>query len=187
MKPLILICVTVVCSLSTSLRAQQQNVALGRPVMASGSTWSGQPPGNLTDGDVATMSHPQAKNGTGGFYYEIDLGKEYDLEEIVVFNRSNCCPERLTRYRISIHAADDTNRKTPNWSTILRADGTNSGKGGRDNVDAKLDPQGKFSGRFIRIINTSGAEYNPQVAEVEAWMDSGERSGGVTLHPAHGF
>ena len=193
MKPLNVLYCLAVCGLAGSLSGQKQNMAISRPVTTSGPTWPGYPATNLTDGKMTTMSHPQAQEGTEGFYYEIDLGEEYELETIVVSNRSNCCPERLTRYRVSLFGAGDTTRETPNWTALIRSDGSNSGKGGKDRVAAGLHAEGRFIGQYIRVINTTGDPYNPQLAEVEAYVDVGdegevgERSADVTLVPGHGF
>ena len=185
-KAFFLHCALACLPLGTSIFARQTNVALGRPVVASGATHPGHPSANLTDGNPATMSHPQAKTGTAGFYYEIDLGKDYTLHELVVYNRSNCCPERLTRYRVSVFASNDARRATPNWSAILRSDGTNSGMGGANRADSTLDSHGNLFGRFIRVINTGGGKYNPQVAELEAWVEQSNEVG-VSMNPPHGF
>src|SRR6266511_1155780 len=81
------------------LLAQDVNVALGSPVTASGPVWSGQLPEHLTDGDYQNQTHPLASSGTLGFYYEVDLEEEHAFSRIVLFNRTGCCPERLSNYR----------------------------------------------------------------------------------------
>lgn len=147
----------------------QTNIALGRPVSASGQTWSGQVPANLTDGNEANQSHPLANSGTLGFYYEIDLGSTRNLGSIDLVNRSGCCPERLSNYRVEFRADNGGSAGSVNWSADIRTDGSNSGQGGRDVVSASLDPGNPMSGRYIRIVNLSNAAYNPQIAEVEAF------------------
>ena len=82
----------------------QTNIAVGRPVSSSAATWSGQPPSHLTDGNFNNQSHPLASSGTLGFYYEIDLGAERNLGSVELVNRSGCCPERLTNYRVEMRA-----------------------------------------------------------------------------------
>ena len=84
--------------------ATATNIALHRPVVSSGATWSGLLASSLTDGSPDTFVHPQASTGTLGFYFEVDLGKVYQLDKIVVRNRGDgCCPERLTRYGVEIY------------------------------------------------------------------------------------
>ncbi|MFT6238596.1 MAG: hypothetical protein ACJAQT_000670 [Akkermansiaceae bacterium] len=147
----------------------QTNIALGREVSASAQTWSGQVPANLTDGNEANQSHPLANSGTLGFYYEIDLGTTRNLGSIELVNRSGCCPERLSNYRVEFRANNGGSAGAVNWSADIRTDGSNSGQGGRDIVSASLDPGNAMSGRYLRIVNLSNAAYNPQIAEVEAF------------------
>ena len=147
----------------------QTNIAIGRPVSASAATWSGQVPENLTDGNTANQSHPLANSGTLGFYYEIDLGSTKSLSSVDLINRSGCCPERLSNYRVEIRADAGGSAGAVNWSADIRTDGSNSGSGGRDVVSASLDPGNAMSGRYIRVVNLSNAAYNPQIAELEAF------------------
>ncbi|MDA7934673.1 lamin tail domain-containing protein [Akkermansiaceae bacterium] len=147
----------------------QTNIALGRPVSASDATWSGQLPSNLTDGNLSNQSHPLAASGTLGFYYEIDLGTTRNLGSLDLVNRSGCCPERLSNYRVEIRANNGGSAGEVNWSADIRTDGSNSGNGGRDTITAALDPGKAMSGRYIRVVNLSNAAYNPQIAEIEAF------------------
>lgn len=147
----------------------QTNIALGRPVSASDATWSGQLPSNLTDGNLSNQSHPLAASGTLGFYYEIDLGTTRNLGSLELVNRSGCCPERLSNYRVEIRADNGGSAGEVNWSADIRTDGSNSGNGGRDTITAALDPGKAMTGRYIRVVNLSNAAYNPQIAEIEAF------------------
>jgi hypothetical protein len=147
----------------------QTNIALGRPVSASAATWSGQLPANLTDGNTANQSHPLASSNTIGFFYEIDLGSTRNLGSVELTNRSNCCPERLSNYRVEIRADNNGAAGDVTWSADIRTDGSNSGQGGIDTIPASLDPGKAMSGRYLRIVNLSNEAYNPQIAEVEAF------------------
>ena len=151
------------------------NVALGRTVTSSGAVYGGLVAANLTDGNAIgtpTISHP-ADGATLGFYYQIDLGSEYTLNRIVIFNRSDCCPERLTNYRVSIYADSAGAPGSLRWQAGLRTDGSDSGYAGADTVikSNSLNPAHVFIGRFVRIENLSGAPYNPQIAEVEVYPE----------------
>lgn len=165
MKILLALALLLLCSLSPA----QENIALGRPVSASGPTWGGQVPAHLTDGNLANQSHPLASSGTLGFYYEIDLGGSKNLASVELVNRSNCCPERLSNYRVELRADDGGTPGPVTWCADIRTDGSNSGNGGRDLVSANLDPDRAMAGRFLRIVNLSNEAYNPQVAEVEVF------------------
>lgn len=124
---------------------------------------------NLTDGNEANQSHPLASSGTLGFYYEIDLGSTTNLGSIGLVNRSGCCPERLSNYRVEIRADNGGSAGALTWSADIRTDGSDSGQGGRDLVSASLDSANSMSGRYVRVVNLSNAAYNPQIAEIEAF------------------
>ena len=157
------------------LPARAQNAALGRPVTASGPTWPGLPASNLTDGGrsgTGTISHPDT-GATFGFYFQVDLGAEIGLNRIVLYNRDDCCPERLTNYRVTLYADNAGAPGVVRWQAGIRTDGTNSGAGGNDTIlaTASANPAHQFRGRFLRVENLSGAAYNPQIAEIEAWAE----------------
>jgi len=153
----------------------QINQALAKPISASGPLYPNFPnPGLLTDGNRATFTHPATP--VTSFHYTIDLGTTQSLDRINVVNRGDgCCPERLTNYRVAVHADDDGEFGPAVWSADIRADGTNSGSAGVDVVTAALDPAGQFEGRFIRIEkpDTGTSEYWPQIAEVEVFSPTG--------------
>ncbi len=151
------------------------NLALGRPVIASGALWPGFSATNLTDGNAigsGTIAHPNT-GATLGFYYQVDLGSEYSLSRIVIYNRSDCCPERLSNYRITLYADNAGAAGSVLWQATVRGDGTNSGMGGADTVvaSASTNPAHLFKGRFLRVENLSGIAYNPQIAEIEAYPE----------------
>lgn len=145
------------------------NLALRKPVIASGPVWGGLLEASLTDGDPATFCHPLADTGTTGFFFEVDLGATYRLDHILLRNRDNCCPERLSNYRIEVYADNGGDPGAQNWSGLIRPDGSNSGTSGVDTVTAKDSPTGLFAGRFVRVVNVGGAAYSPQLAELEVY------------------
>ena len=152
-----------------------QNVALGRPVFASGDLWPGLPAANLTDGGrsgTPTISHPNT-GPTLGFYFQIDLGSDMLLNHLDLYNRTDAAPERLTNYRVTLYADAAGVPGAVRWQASVRTDGTNSGFGGVDTLVAatSANPAHLFQGRFIRIENLSGAAYNPQIADVEAFAE----------------
>lgn len=152
----------------SSLRAQT-NLALNKPITASAALISGYPVTNVVDGNAATFTHPNAASGNTGFYYQIDLGATYTLSSIVLRNRANCCPERLSNDSVRVFADNGGVPGAQNWIATLRADGSNSGMGGVDTMVASANPTGTFAGRFIRVVNLNGAGYNPQIAELEVY------------------
>src|SRR5687768_6825356 len=163
-------CFLPLCWILPLSAGAQENLALGKPAISSGPNFGSFKPAALTDGDEQTFAHPLASSGTLGFYYEVDLGRSYRLDRIVLRNRNDgCCPERLTRVRVEIYGDGGDVPGSLNWWTDLRADGSNSGVGGRDVITAANQPGGVFAGRLIRIVNMSNAAYNPQLAEIEVF------------------
>ena len=156
------------------VHAQLTNAALGKTATASGEVYDAQrAPGMITDGSASTFSHPAAPVAPAtalGFKYTIDLGSLQPLNKLRILNRNDgCCPERLTNYRVSLFAADPAVAAAPAvWTTVVRANGTNSGAGGVDEVLAGANPAGQFNGRWIRLENLNNTSYHPQVAEIEA-------------------
>ena len=157
------------------LTVQAQNVAQGKPATASGTLIAGYPITNVNDGSVSTFTHPLEGTATTGFYYQIDLGQEYALHHLAVVNRSDgCCPERLTNYQLTLYADGGAVPGAVLWQATIRGDGSNSGVGGTDVVyaSASTNPAHQFRGRFVRLTNLSGADANPQAAEIQAWTIS---------------
>lgn len=155
--------------------ALAQNLAAGKPVTASGALYPGLLASNLTD-SIRTgnsIAHPATGVATLGFYFQADLGAEYALNRVILYNRDNCCPERLTNYRVTIYADNAGAAGAVRWQASIRTDGTNSGQGGNDTIyaTASTNPTDQFRGRFIRVENLSGADFNPQIAELEAYPE----------------
>lgn len=146
------------------------NLALGRPVAASAATYGGASPLLLTDGRYNTYVHGLSGTATT-FAYTVDLGQPVEIGRIDIFNRNDgCCPERLTNYRVSVHNAGLGGAIGPAvWSADVRTDGSNSGVGGVDSLNAALNAAGPFVGQWVKIekIDNGAQNYWLQVAEVE--------------------
>ncbi|MBM3846071.1 MAG: hypothetical protein FJ405_07290 [Verrucomicrobia bacterium] len=146
------------------------NLALNKPVASSGPTWTGLSSATLTDGNPATFTHPLAESGTANYYFQVDLGGSYLFEGIQIRNRNDgCCPERLSQYGVEIYGDDGGSIGTLNWNARIRTNRSNSGVGGIDVIRSTNAIGGHFGGRFVRIVNRSGAAYNPQLAEIEVY------------------
>ena len=204
MRTLLLPLLALLCLIAASPALAQINAALNKPVTTqyststNGNTYPGDyGPAKLTDGNLATFSHPDAMTTTLGFKYDINLGRAYILERLRIYGRIACCQERLHNYRVSILA--DNGSGVPVlpalWTAVVRPPppvNNNSGSGGFDELLASADPAGVFTGQWIRIENISGMAYNVQSAEVQAFtFDVGDvpnKALGkpVTFHEASG-
>ncbi|MEW6158563.1 MAG: discoidin domain-containing protein [Verrucomicrobiota bacterium] len=158
------------------------NVAYRSLVTSNRPIWGGNQITMLVDGNRNNVFH-LAENPEAGAAYEINLGTAYDLSKIIVWARQdNCCPERLTNYRVSVHKDNNGTIGDAVWSADLHADGSNPGAapGSRDEVTADLDPAGKFQGQWIRILALDDPlnSYALQMTELEAY---GTPAAGVQL------
>ena len=87
-----------------------KNLALGKASRQSSTAFGGlasrandgNTDGRYGSGSVTHTSH------TDNPWWEVDLGKSYDIEQIKLFNRTDCCTSRLNNYNIYIY---DNSRK----------------------------------------------------------------------------
>jgi len=84
------------------------NVALGKTATQSSLGFGGTPDravdGNLSGrfGD-GSVTHTDDAVATGSpVFWEVDLGGDFNLNEIAIFNRTDCCNERLSNFRLSV-------------------------------------------------------------------------------------
>ncbi len=54
-----------------------------------------------TNGEYWDLSVTHTTAGTNS-WWQVDLGNDRPIDEIILYNRTDCCPERLSNYRISI-------------------------------------------------------------------------------------
>jgi hypothetical protein len=156
----------------------EQNVAYGKPVYSSADTWAGFPPSNITDGFAGTITHPLAGDA-GPFSFDIDLGEQFALDRIHLYNRGDsCCSDRLSNYAVSLLSDAGGAPGAVLWTATVRGDGSNSGNAGLDELFA-ADGTGTFAGRWLRV-ESDGVQYGPQISEVEAYAVP-EPATGLTL------
>jgi signal transduction histidine kinase len=161
---------------------RSSNVALGRPVRASGPVYEGLYPHFLTDGFAASFSHPADWHPARDFHYEVDLGSTRALDYIVLRSRlDQTAPERLGDYELQVLDDDGTGQPGEiRWRARMRQDGSHVPPGGRDIIQAEDGTGVGFSGRFVRILNPIDAICRPQVAELEVYPELHPRIASVT-------
>lgn len=140
------------------------NVALGAPVTVIGTTYQNQFASFLTDGNPLNQSHPTDPPGQNNFSFTVDLQGVYALSSLEFQNRTGCCPERLTNYRVEVLSP----LMATLWTGDVRTNGTNSGSAGVDTILAGSGA-GTFAGQYVRITPLSGQNYNPQISEFRAF------------------
>ena len=87
---------------------------------------------------IYSITHTQKEQGA---WWQVDLGSKKNINQIIIYNRTDCCVDRLSNYQVSVsNTADFSTRVyrkdfhvTPNPKKII-----------------KLGTQGK-QGRYVRI------------------------------------
>ena len=126
--------------------ASGYNLALGKPATES-STYpysilvaaSYAVDGN-TDGEFLNGSTTHT-NIEQGAWWQVDLGSKKNINEIIIYNRIDCCANRLSNYQVSISDKAD-------FSTHTYQQDFHVAPNPKTNI--KLDAPGK-QGRYVRI------------------------------------
>lgn len=77
----------------------EENVALFRPTTQSSDGY-GYTGAQATDGELSTFSH--TGDADLNPYWEVDLGGEFSISSVSIYNRRECCPERLYNVAVSV-------------------------------------------------------------------------------------
>ncbi|VVH66677.1 hypothetical protein BSPLISOX_3212 [uncultured Gammaproteobacteria bacterium] len=118
------------------------NLAFGKPAMqsstytysipvAAGYAVDGNTDGKFLDGSVTHTNYEQ------GAWWQVDLGGKKKINQIIIYNRTDCCANRLSNYQVSIsnkanfstHVYQRGFHVTPNPKKIIQLKA--SGKQGR--------------------------------------------------------
>ncbi|HDN27246.1 MAG TPA: hypothetical protein ENG03_09170 [Thioploca sp.] len=91
-------------ALYTSANSPVKNVALNKATKQSSQGWGGDPK-RAVDGNTSgnyghkSVTHTQAKKES---WWQVDLAGAYDIETINVYNRTDCCGERLSNFYVMV-------------------------------------------------------------------------------------
>ena len=81
------------------------NVAQGKTVTQSSISHPGTfDPPNLVDGNKTNFAHT---NNEAVEWFQIDLGQDYEIEKVVIHNRSDCCQGRLRNTKVQLSKSAD--------------------------------------------------------------------------------
>ncbi|MGC6564238.1 MAG: hypothetical protein ACON38_01365 [Akkermansiaceae bacterium] len=145
------------------------NMALGAPAQfydATGTavpSWNTLPASHVTDGIGGTVTHPLAQLSPD-FYVEVDLGEVVQVGTVAVTGRQDgCCPERLEDALLEL--LDGEGEVV--FSQVMA---------GQVTVTQAFEVPGSVNAQFARITNANGADYGPQVAEIEIFAPAGDQS-----------
>ena len=91
------------------------NVAQGKTVTQSSISHPGTfDPPNLVDGNKTNFAHT---NNEAVEWFQIDLGQDYEIEMVVITNRTDCCQARLRKTKIQLSKSADMS--SPKESRVI--------------------------------------------------------------------
>ncbi|MEM7797635.1 MAG: DUF1800 family protein [Chloroflexota bacterium] len=156
------------------------NLALGKTVSQS-STINGGMPERAVDGDTngtwveGSITHTGLDSQP---WWQVDLGSDSDaaaqfnIDEIVLYNRTDCCSNRLSNFHIFVSAADMSSRSV----SELLADSTVWKTEVISPVEEELSSLINTTGRYVKI-QLSGTNNYLSLAEVKVFGSLSTNSG----------
>lgn len=125
------------------------NLALGKTAQQS-STWEGLVAGRAADGNTDGHFNSNSITHTGNdpqAWWEVDLGQLRQINTIKLWNRTDCCPERLSNFYVIV---SDTPFASTNLNTILGQSGVSAYQI-TNTVNGSLEIPINRSGRYVRV------------------------------------
>jgi hypothetical protein len=142
------------------------NVSIGRPTQGSGQWEPTSNSGKAVDGHHAPRAHPNeyhdSQSPKNVSHWEVKLDRPTTISAIIVYNRADCCQDRLSRF--NMHMFNSANEIIywkpyigPDAVTILKTDSsTNRVKETRNNVNWYC-----YSNRYRDLYNAFDAPNGP--------------------------
>ncbi len=120
------------------------NIALNKPVTQSSNYLNGSPASLANDGNPNSFNHTENDQNA---WVEVDLGAVSDISTIQVFNRTDCCAERLSNFHVLV---SNTPFSSKNLNTTINQNGVgNFFTSG--NAGTPTTIQANRSGRYVRV------------------------------------
>ncbi|CAB5498682.1 hypothetical protein AZO1586I_373, partial [Bathymodiolus thermophilus thioautotrophic gill symbiont] len=122
------------------------NLALGKPATQSSiyphriHAVAGYAVDGNTDGEFLNGSTTHTKKEQGN-WWQVDLGSKKNINQIIIYNRTDCCANRLSNYQVSISDKADFSTHTYQQDFHVAPNPKKT---------IKLDASGK-QGRYVRI------------------------------------
>jgi len=139
-----------------------KNVALGKEACQS-STYSKFVASKAVDGQIGGSMHGATHTkGELGQWWQVDLGKVYEIEKIVLNNTTDaCCVDRLNDFTISTSTKEFRGNRDKNAKTWARE---------RGKMGARKEYTGKRYARYVRVwLNGEDTKRFIQLTEVEVY------------------
>ena len=122
------------------------NLALGKPATQSSiyphriHAVAGYAVDGNTDGEFLNSSTTHTKDEQGA-WWQVDLGGKKKINQIIIYNRTDCCANRLSNYQVSISNKADFSTHTYQQDFHVAPNPKKT---------IKLDASGK-QGRYVRV------------------------------------
>ena len=149
-------------SLDPTVATAQRNLAVGRPATQS-STYAGRLSVRAVDGNRSGAADTliAQTNSTLNPWWQVDLGRSASIDSIRLWNRTNCCAERLANFTVYVSETDLTGRTFAQ----IQADATVKRYVVIDKFGTDLTLPVATKGRYVRV-QLNGTNYLT-LAEVE--------------------
>lgn len=150
----------VVCLLCTSQIFAQRNVAYGQPVKQSSVHRGGAPElavDHNTDGNWAAGSVTHTEKEIGP-WWEVDLGQVYNVEAVEIYNRTDCCDDRIDGASIYFR-----NTKNDKWRLVKSIKYKNTKLVGNTMLGNII----REAARYVRIVRVANEPVYLSMAEVK--------------------
>jgi alpha-L-fucosidase 2 len=163
---LVFIAFLLACASNKAVRPTIENLAIGKQSRQSSTAYGGEAKravdGN-TSGDYYGANSVTHTNNQPQQWWEVDLGKSRNITSIKIWNRTDCCAERLSNFYVMVSEKPLTsNDLRYNLSQSGVWNSHYSGAAGRT-TDISVNAKG----RYVRI-QLAGANYLA-LAEVEVF------------------
>jgi len=141
------------------------NVAQGKTSKQS-STSNGGAAGRAVDGNNNGTYSANSVTHTGSnanAWWQVDLGSSYALNSLVLWNRTDCCANRLANFYVFVATGDMSGRSYTslvNDATVWRYQVTGQ-------APTKLHIPANINGRYVRV-QLAGTNYL-SLAEMQVW------------------
>jgi hypothetical protein len=130
-----------------------QNIALGQPTIQSSDGY-GLTGAQGVDGIIGGGNITHTNDGDLTPFWEVDLEQNSLIDSVTVYNRDNCCPERLYNITVEVRNAADAVVFTSTVFNPTAAGGTPTDPGASFNIDL---PGTGVNGSKVRVIKNANA------------------------------
>lgn len=130
---------------SLGKNATQSTTAYNSP---ASNAVNGKTSGRYSTSSSNDITHTKDANGS---WWQVDLGAIYDIDKIVVWNRTDCCWDRLKDFYVTAWAF-------PIQGNIKKGYGTSGPHAFTSGSHPSMNINGEFVGRYVRIFLDNGTK-----------------------------